>query len=252
MIQYRLGAFGFLSSAGVKKYGQVNAGLLDQRFALHWVQNYIHKFGGDPKRVTLAGESAGAASAMLQAMAYGGKQNVTLFDNVGLTQFISAFGLTPPKIIAASIAVQKQYKYDDQVPTRYYQAFTKAAGCSGGPNTTESAIFDCLVNSDTVVLQNASATISVSGEFGTWAFLPVTDGDFIQMAPSKQLLEKAVSGKRLLLGVGSAASFSIILLSKRILEQWKRRCLTYFSNNSYRERLPDICQHHISFSHRIR
>ena len=82
VIQYRLGAFGFLSSEDVKKNGQVNAGLLDQRFALQWVQDHIEKFGGDPKRVTVAGESAGAGSVMLQAMAYGGKQNTQLFDNV--------------------------------------------------------------------------------------------------------------------------------------------------------------------------
>ena len=82
IIQYRLGAFGFLSSEDVKKKAQVNAGLLDQNFALQWVQDNVEKFGGDPKKVTLAGESAGAGSVMLQAMAYGGKQNETLFDNV--------------------------------------------------------------------------------------------------------------------------------------------------------------------------
>lgn len=82
IIQYRLGAFGFLSSADVHEHGQVNAGLLDQNFALQWVQRHIHKFGGNPRRVTVAGESAGAGAVMLQAMAYGGKQNVTLFDNV--------------------------------------------------------------------------------------------------------------------------------------------------------------------------
>lgn len=82
IIQYRLGAFGFLSSEDVKSNGQVNAGLLDQRFALQWVQDNIEKFGGDPKKVTIAGESAGAGAVMLQAMAYGGKQDVTLFDNV--------------------------------------------------------------------------------------------------------------------------------------------------------------------------
>ena len=83
IIQYRLGAFGFLSSDDIKKNGQLNAGLLDQRFALQWVQDHIEKFGGDPTKVTLAGESAGASSVMLQAMAYGGQQNVTLFRNVG-------------------------------------------------------------------------------------------------------------------------------------------------------------------------
>ncbi len=82
VIQYRLGAFGFLSSEDVKRHGKVNAGLLDQRFALRWVQAHIKKFGGDPKRVTIGGESAGAGAVMLQAMAYGGKQTPNLFDNV--------------------------------------------------------------------------------------------------------------------------------------------------------------------------
>lgn len=58
-IQYRLGAFGFLSSAEVAEYGVANAGLRDMHFALKWVQSYIHLFGGDPTRVTIAGESAG-------------------------------------------------------------------------------------------------------------------------------------------------------------------------------------------------
>ena len=84
IIQYRLGAFGFLSSEDVKKNGKVNAGLLDQHLALQWVRDNIKKFGGDPNKVTLAGESAGAGSVMLQAMAYGGRQNVTLFNNVRL------------------------------------------------------------------------------------------------------------------------------------------------------------------------
>ena len=82
VIQYRIGAFGFLSSEDVKKNGKVNAGLLDQHLALQWVHANIKKFGGDPKKVTIAGESAGAGSVMLQAMAYGGRQNVTLFKNV--------------------------------------------------------------------------------------------------------------------------------------------------------------------------
>ena len=82
VIQYRLGAFGFLSSEDIKNNGKLNAGLLDQRFALQWVQEYIGRFGGDPQKVTVAGESAGAGSVMLQAMAYGGKQKTPLFNNV--------------------------------------------------------------------------------------------------------------------------------------------------------------------------
>lgn len=53
--QYRLGAFGFLSGKEVAENGVLNAGLLDQRAALMWVQMYIEKFGGDPSKVTIMG-----------------------------------------------------------------------------------------------------------------------------------------------------------------------------------------------------
>ena len=57
-IGYRLGALGFL---GV---GATNCGLLDQECALGWVREHIAAFGGDPARVTIAGESAGGGSAL--------------------------------------------------------------------------------------------------------------------------------------------------------------------------------------------
>lgn len=60
--QYRLGAFGFLSSAEVRENGAANAGLLDQRSALEWVQRNIRFFGGDPAKVTIYGGSAGGGS----------------------------------------------------------------------------------------------------------------------------------------------------------------------------------------------
>lgn len=47
-MNYRLGAFGWLSGATVEADGVANAGLYDQRFALQWVQQNIHLFGGDP------------------------------------------------------------------------------------------------------------------------------------------------------------------------------------------------------------
>ena len=81
-IQYRLGAFGFLSSDEVHRFGTPNAGILDQTFALQWVQSYISLFGGDPTRVTISGESAGGGSVMLQTMAFGGYLGDSLFSNV--------------------------------------------------------------------------------------------------------------------------------------------------------------------------
>ncbi|CAM1505200.1 Fc.00g108370.m01.CDS01 [Cosmosporella sp. VM-42] len=65
-LNYRLGALGFLASPEVEADGALNAGLLDQRLALDWVQQNVHLFGGNPDRVTIMGESAGGGSALLQ------------------------------------------------------------------------------------------------------------------------------------------------------------------------------------------
>jgi carboxylesterase type B len=51
-LNYRVGAFGWLAGQDVQRNGDANAGLLDQRAALMWVQKYITKFGGDPNNGT--------------------------------------------------------------------------------------------------------------------------------------------------------------------------------------------------------
>ena len=69
---YRLGALGFLAtpelSAESGQQASGNYGLLDQIAALEWVQRNIASFGGDPGRVTIAGQSAGAGSVNFLAM----------------------------------------------------------------------------------------------------------------------------------------------------------------------------------------
>src|SRR5436190_17352381 len=67
-INYRLGALGYLHLAGLaaahRFAGAGNLGLRDQLAALQWVQASIAGFGGDPRNVTVFGESAGGASVL--------------------------------------------------------------------------------------------------------------------------------------------------------------------------------------------
>lgn len=90
-IQYRLGPWGFLASENIRKDGVPNAGLLDQRAALEWIQRHISSFGGDPDRVTIIGGSAGGGSVAAQMIMYGGVENPPFWAAVA--------GKFPPKYL---------------------------------------------------------------------------------------------------------------------------------------------------------
>ena len=64
-VNYRLGPLGFAWHPELR--APANLGLLDQRAAVAWVAENIAAFGGDPRRVTLGGDSAGAMAAALHA-----------------------------------------------------------------------------------------------------------------------------------------------------------------------------------------
>lgn len=74
-MNYRIGALGFLATGDFEDLPG-NAGLYDQRLALQWVRENINMFGGDPKKVTLFGESAGASSISLHMLS---KESKNLF-----------------------------------------------------------------------------------------------------------------------------------------------------------------------------
>ena len=65
--------FGFANSQALRKEKSLNSGLLDQRLAMIWINENVEAFGGNPKQVTLFGQSDGGTSIGLHMTSYGGK-----------------------------------------------------------------------------------------------------------------------------------------------------------------------------------
>ncbi|KAJ6473144.1 alpha/beta-hydrolase [Mycena sanguinolenta] len=158
---YRLGQFGFLGGTPVHDDGLLNAGLLDQKAALVWVQRYISNFGGDPKRVTIWGESAGAGATMFHLVAEGGANGNG--DSPSLS-FLPHFNDTFTEGLFAQFAGF---------------ALTSRSGCSG----TGSAIMACLRAAPTNTLALAGSQILANRSSSLFPLAPIADGSFIQERP---------------------------------------------------------------------
>ena len=95
------------------------------------------------------------------------------------------------------------------------------------------SIFKCLVSKDTKILKEASASVSSSSVYGTWAFLPVTDGRFIQKSPSDALLTKKLNGINHLSGSNAEESFYFTdtnIKTTKDLETWARLVFPLFTD----------------------
>ncbi|KAF4630028.1 hypothetical protein G7Y89_g8116 [Cudoniella acicularis] len=162
-MNYRLGVFGFLSGPTFQTNGTANAGLHDQRLALEWVQNNIAKFGGDPNRVTVIGESAGGGSTMHQITAYGGSK--------GKVPFQQAIVQSPGFQMMPSAKGQEA-------------VFQKFLSTSGVGMVQEAR------GLSTEALQFVNYKIvGESFPYGTFTFNPTVDGDFAPALPGQLLLE---------------------------------------------------------------
>ncbi|KAK7682729.1 hypothetical protein QCA50_014112 [Cerrena zonata] len=105
-INYRLSTIGFLALADGKTNG--NFGLADQILALDWVHEHITAFGGDPDRVTIFGQSAGAASVralMASPKAIGKFAGAIPMSNLDGSNFASTYSnyFTIPQEVALAV-----------------------------------------------------------------------------------------------------------------------------------------------------
>lgn len=160
-MNYRLGAFGWLSGPTFQANGTANAGLHDQRFALEWVQQHISKFGGDPSRVTVFGESAGGGSIMHQITAYG---NID-----GPPPFQQAIPQSPGFL---------PYVSNQQQETTF-QDFLSLLGVK----TIEAAR-----QKPFSALLKANAQQVGASPYGQFTYGPTVDGDFVPQLPGVLLL----------------------------------------------------------------
>ncbi len=99
-LNYRLGVLGFLAhpalTAESPDHASGNYGLMDQQAALRWVQRNIARFGGDPRRVTIFGESAGGLSVHSHLAS---PLSAGLFHHAIVES--GAYALTQPSLAAA-------------------------------------------------------------------------------------------------------------------------------------------------------
>ncbi|KAF2148646.1 alpha/beta-hydrolase [Myriangium duriaei CBS 260.36] len=163
-IQYRLNVFGFLSGAELKKNGDANAGLLDQRLALEWVQQHIRRFGGDPHRVTIVGGSAGGGSIMNQMIMYGGKSSPPF------RAAISQFPWWTP--FHNDTYLEKQY--DDLLGT------TKCKDLACLRTLSSRALHSA------ALFSQAAAYLNHDYGYGSSYWAPSVDGTYIQDLPSNE------------------------------------------------------------------
>ncbi|KAK4555725.1 hypothetical protein LTR86_006945 [Recurvomyces mirabilis] len=162
-INYRVGAFGWLSSEKVREDGDLNVGLLDQRFALEWTQKYIHLFGGDPEHVVIHGDSAGAGSVAFQMAAYGGRDDHLFVGGIAESPFWPTHRTVS----------EMEFQFD---------RFAANVSCSAD-QAKNGDIMACLRSKDSATLQSADIPETFpGGDNGTaeWYFLPVVDGNFSQ------------------------------------------------------------------------
>jgi para-nitrobenzyl esterase len=176
-VNYRLGAEGFLRLPG----GETNLGLRDQIAALTWVRDTIAAFGGDPGRVTVFGESAGAMSiGALLAMpaAEGLFQRAILQSGAGHTAFSTATAdmITPLVAEKAGVAVAELPQVPPAQLVRAHAELVK----------------EMQANPDPARFGEAAA--------GSLIYQPVIDGETLPGRPIDRIAAGSAAGVDVLIG----------------------------------------------------
>lgn len=215
-MNYRLGGYGFLSSFEVANVNNLNNGILDQRLALHWVQENIGAFGGDLTKVTIWGESAGAESVAMHLLAYGGRDDGLFHQGI-----MESGSMTTPNFF----------------PVGYYQPsydnLTAYVGCNESVDSLE-----CLRTNATVDQLNFA--FNHTNGIATRVFNLVIDGSFIPAWPKTMLANKQFVKVPILSGANLDEGTSFgpgNVNTTQDIKNWLYNTYPYLTNNTVNELL---------------
>lgn len=183
-VNYRVGGFGFLPGKEIQDEGSGNLGLLDQRMGLEWVADNIAAFGGDPDKVTIWGESAGAISVFDQMALYDGDHTYN-----GKPLFRGAIMNSGSVVPCEPLdGVKGQAVYDQVIET---------AGCVGKSDT-----LDCLRNLDYTDFLNAVNSVPGILSYNSLAlsYLPRPDGRTLTASPDVLALNRKYAAVPMIIG----------------------------------------------------
>ncbi|TWU72872.1 hypothetical protein ED733_003753 [Metarhizium rileyi] len=165
---YRSGALGFLAGNYMQEAGLPNAGLYDQALLLEWVQKYVDQVGGDKKRVSAWGESAGAGSILHHLIREdGGKDPL----------FQTFYAMSP------AYEMSWDNTPDGRLDT-YYRTYSELAGCGYKYD------IECLRRADTKTVAKANQDLfDTVRQTGLFPVGPAVDGKWIRSIPSIRLAQ---------------------------------------------------------------
>ncbi|EJT98043.1 alpha/beta-hydrolase [Dacryopinax primogenitus] len=220
---YRVHAFGFLGGAEVHAAGLENLGLFDQRLALQWIQENVATFGGDPTKVTVMGESAGAMSIANHLTAYGGRND----------------GLFRGAIMESGSPTTENYARIQQLEP-FYQSVLVKARCANATDT-----LNCLrgVLYDTYrAATNGTNWQPVIDANGSHQWQPIIDGDFLPEYPTEMLQQGEYVKVPLLMGSNTDEGTSFAVYGIENTEQLAAAMSTNYPrlSNASIERVIDL------------
>jgi carboxylesterase type B len=165
-INFRLGVFGFARLPLLKKERSLNMGIRDQRAAFQWAKDHIGSFGGDAKRITADGVSAGGTTTSLQLMAYGGAQGVP---------FTQAWVISGPPGMALNMS--------SDMTEGHTRAVAARLDCE---RKTDEKLLECMRE---IPMENLLSTAVEYAQanfppLGLFTFIPSVDNDFFPGRPS--------------------------------------------------------------------